>query len=154
MTGQTDNTERSGERIVVGVDGSPDARRAIQWAINHARPTDSIDLVHTWEQPVIAAEAGMAIDPSALSESAAAVLERELHLLLGTHRDLPPLNMRPIQGHPGQALLEAAKDADLLVVGTRGHGGFTGLLLGSTSTYLAHHARCPLVIVPATPHQE
>jgi len=91
---------------------------------------------------------------SAMSESAAAVLERELHLLQSRHHDLPPITVRAIHGHPGQALLEAAKDAELLVVGTRGHGGFAGLLLGSTSTYLAHHAPCPLVIVPATPHQE
>ncbi len=154
MTDQTDNTGSSGDRIIVGVDGSPDARRALEWAVTHAQPTDSIDLVHAWHQPAMAAEAGIGIDPSVMSRSAAAVLERELHVLQNRHTDLPPITVRAIHGHPSQALREAAKDADLLVVGTRGHGGFVGLLLGSTSAYLAHHAPCPLVIVPATAQQE
>lgn len=142
------------ERIVVGVDGSPDARRALGWAVDHAGPTDTIDIVHTWQQPIMAAEAGMAIDSSVLADSAAAVLERELHLLQATHPNLPTITPRAINGHAGQALLDAAEGADLLVVGTRGHGGFAGLLLGSTSTYLAHHSPCPLVIVPAPEHDE
>jgi nucleotide-binding universal stress UspA family protein len=51
------------------------------------------------------------------------------------------------RGHPAEVLLEAAKDADLLVVGSRGRGGFSGMLLGSVSTQLAHHASCPILIV-------
>lgn len=147
-------TDAAGERIVVGVDGSPDARQALEWAITHAGPTDTIDIVHTWHQPIMAVEAGMAIDSSVLAESAAAVLQRELHLLQSRLPDLPTITPRAINGHAGQALLEAAEGADLLVVGTRGHGGFTGLLLGSTSTYLAHHSPCPLVIVPAPEQDE
>lgn len=53
-----------------------------------------------------------------------------------------------LEGTPAQVLVEAAQGADLLVVGTRGHGGFTGLLLGSVSQQAAHHAPCPVVIVP------
>lgn len=102
----------------------------------------------------MAAEAGISIDASVIYVTAAAVLEHELQLLQSRHPKLPPITTRAIQGHPGHALLDAAKDADLLVVGTRGHGGFAGLLLGFTSTYLAHHAPCPLVIVPATAHEE
>ena len=153
MTNENDSGS-DGKRIVVGIDGSPDARRALEWAVNHAGPADTIDIVHTWHQPLMAFEAGIVIDSDLSSESAAAVVERELHLLQSEHHHLPAITTRAIKGHPGQALLDAAKEADLLVVGTRGHGGFAGLLLGSTSTYLAHHTPCPLVIVPTPRHDE
>lgn len=52
-----------------------------------------------------------------------------------------------VEGHPAPTLVEASREADLLVVGSRGHGGFTGMLLGSVSDYVAHHARCPVVIL-------
>jgi nucleotide-binding universal stress UspA family protein len=57
----------------------------------------------------------------------------------------------PVQSHAAPALIEQGRDADLLVVGSRGRGGFTGLLFGSVSQEVAHHAPCPLVIVPAPP---
>lgn len=63
-------TGADGDRIVVGVDGSLDPRQAVEWSITHAGPTDTIDMADTWQQPIMAGEAGMA-----------AVIARELHLL-------------------------------------------------------------------------
>ena len=63
-------------------------------------------------------------------------------------RRLPEIDASVGRGHPGRLLIEASSDADLLVVGSRGHGGFVGLLLGSVSTYAVHHAQCPVVVVP------
>lgn len=137
-----------GEKIIVGIDGSEDARVALEWAVAHAKPGDEIEVIHTWTQPLMAAEAGYALDPKLFADSAKAVLDEEISVVRAAHPDLPAMKAWCVEGHPGTALLQAAKDADLLVVGTRGRGGFVGLLLGSTSTYLAHHAKCPVVIVP------
>lgn len=145
---ETAPLETHAEHIVVGIDGSPHSRHALDWAVAHARPHDLVQLVHIWQQPIMAAEAGIAVDSSLLRNSAEATLDREVSLLRSRHDLLPRLEFRVIEGHAGASLIDAASGADLLVVGTRGHGGFAGLLLGSTSTYLVHHAACPLVIVP------
>jgi nucleotide-binding universal stress UspA family protein len=143
---------KTGERIVVGVDGSAISRRAIQWATSHAQQDDTIEVVHTWTRPVPVAEAGTSIDPMLLADSAAAVLEAEVDFARQDCDGGIPITGRTIEGHAGSALIKAAQDADLIVVGSRGRGGFTGLLLGSTSTYLAHHVECPLVIVRSPKH--
>lgn len=142
------SADSDGEKIVVGIDGSTGAHAAIDWALSHAQANDQIEIIHTWTDPAMPAEIGMAFDPQIFADSAAAVLDAEIELIRERNSDIQ-IEGRCIRGHPGSALIEAAKDADLLVVGTRGHGGFVGLLLGSTSTYLAHHATCPLLIVPS-----
>ena len=142
------SADSDGEKIVVGIDGSTGAHAAIDWALSHAQANDQIEIIHTWTDPAMPAEIGMAFDPQIFADSAAAVLDAEMELIRERNSDIQ-IEGRCIRGHPGSALIEAAKDADLLVVGTRGHGGFVGLLLGSTSTYLAHHATCPLLIVPS-----
>ena len=150
-----DNNEIAGklqtQKIVVGVDGSEDAQVALDWALAHAGPNDHIEIVHTWNQPAAATGiygAGFAFDPKPFADSAEAVLEAEMERLRAGNANLANVTSRCVQGHPGTEMLRASEEADLLVVGTRGRGGFVGLLLGSTSTYLAHHAHCPLVIVP------
>lgn len=142
------SADSDGAKIVVGIDGSTGAHAAIDWALSHAQANDQIEIIHTWTDPAMPAEIGMAFDPQIFADSAAAVLDAEMELIRERNSDIQ-IEGRCIRGHPGSALIEAAKDADLLVVGTRGHGGFVGLLLGSTSTYLAHHATCPLLIVPS-----
>ena len=64
------------------------------------------------------------------------------------------IELQAIQGAPAGVLVAASRDADLLVVGSRGHGGFVGLLLGSVSQQCAHHAECPVVIVHAAPREK
>ncbi len=63
--------------------------------------------------------------------------------------DGPTIKTGVSYGHPGSVLIDLSEDADMVVVGSRGHGGFRGLLLGSVSTYVVHHARCPVTVVPA-----
>lgn len=134
-------------RIVVGVDGSEPAARALQWAISEARVRSAtVQAVHAWSYPLAM---GVGANASELlmrgAESAAeAVLD---HAVASRPDDVvvePVLTL----GLAAETLLDASKGADLLVVGSRGHGGFFGLLLGSVSQQCAHHAACPVVIVP------
>lgn len=136
------------QKIVVGVDGSTDSQVALDWALAFAGPEDKIEVVHTWTRPRLPYGAGYTLDPAPFADSAQALLDVEMDRLRAGDANLANVTTRCVHGHPGIAMLHASEGADLLVVGTRGRGGFTGLLLGSTSTYLAHHAQCPLVIVP------
>jgi nucleotide-binding universal stress UspA family protein len=141
-------------RIVVGVDGSDGARRALEWAVNEARLRGArLIAIHTWHIPPLTAGVGpldppMTLDADTLERvetAAEELLERELAALDTSGIEV---EKRSEPSNPADALLAAAGDADLLVVGTRGHGGFSGLLLGSVSQQVSHHAPCPVVIVP------
>lgn len=141
------------QRIVVGVDGSEAARDALRWAVAEAQFRGArLQVVHAWQFPYVGPTpfGGMAIDQGDLEASARAQLD---HAVEGV--DLAgmaaPAEMLVVNRTPATALVEAAQGADLLVVGTRGHGGFAGLLLGSVSQQVAHHAPCPVVIVPHRP---
>jgi nucleotide-binding universal stress UspA family protein len=142
------------DRIIVGVDGSEGARRALDWAVKEARHHGAkLVAVHAWHVPPLVTglgpfDAPVSLDADTLDrieKSAKQLLEHELAAVetsgVEVDRLVEPRN-------PADALLEAASNADLLVVGTRGHGGFRGLLLGSVSQQVSHHAPCPVVIVP------
>jgi nucleotide-binding universal stress UspA family protein len=141
-------------RIVVGVDGSDGARRALEWAVGEARLRGARLLaIHTWHIPPLVTGAGPFDPPSALDADTLERVETSAHELL--ERELAAADTSGVEvdkrvetRNPADALLDAARDADLLVVGTRGHGGFSGLLLGSVSQQVSHHAPCPVVIVP------
>jgi nucleotide-binding universal stress UspA family protein len=142
------------DRIVVGVDGSDGARVALEWAVNEARLRGApLVAVHTWQVPPLGMVAGPFDAPSTLDPElmerveagAKQLLERELDAVDTSGIEVEKL-VEP--RNPADALLDAARDAGLLVVGTRGHGGFKGLLLGSVSQQASHHAPCPVVIVP------
>lgn len=136
------------QRIVVGYDSSPGAHAALRWAAEEARLRGaSLDVVHAWTYYVVGATGLMPVDPTDLEAAAGTVLDEAL-AELGTVRGVE-VNRRLTEGPAAQALLHAAEGADLLVVGSRGRGGFAGLLLGSVSQQVSHHARCPVVIVPA-----
>jgi nucleotide-binding universal stress UspA family protein len=143
------------ETIVVGVDGSEPSRRALRWAHDHAHPGDVIRAVYAWEVPTVAGFEGAYLDPGPLGSEA----ERELAAAVNALQDdvgtlAVVVEQVAARGHPGRVLVQESEQADILVVGSRGHGGFVGLLLGSVSTYLAHHTHCPLVIVPAAAASE
>ena len=140
-------------RIVVGIDGSDHSKRALQWALDEARLRKaSLSVVYAWMLPVYATGYGFApgalIDPASMSEAANAQLDRTVDEVVGDTKDVP-VERKAIEGMPSQILVEEAEGADLLVVGSRGHGGFAGLLLGSVSQQCAHHATCPVVIIRA-----
>jgi nucleotide-binding universal stress UspA family protein len=141
------------KRIVVGVDGSEGGRRALAWAVEEAAAWGApLVAIHCWSFPVMAAPTGLAPMPAVsdaeeLSAGAQQVLDRVVDEVLGARTDVH-VERQLIEGPAAETLLEAAKDADLLVVGSRGHGGFVGLLLGSVSQHITHHAPCPIVVVP------
>jgi nucleotide-binding universal stress UspA family protein len=148
--------------IVVGTDGSAGAHRAVGWALEEARLRGvELVVVHAWTVPlldalpepwVLATPVGHTDDRlhDRLAESARAILDAAVAAAKETE---PGVDVRGelVEGRPAAALLEAARSADLLVVGSRGHGGFGGLRLGSVSAQCVHHAPCPVAVVPAEP---
>lgn len=143
-------------RIVVGVDGSPGSTAALEWAVREAGQRGaSVHAVMAWEQPQNYAPNvwGLGMDPSLdlhqqLASAAAAEAAR-VAAEVGEGQDIV-VTSTAVEGHPALALLHAAEEADLLVVGSRGHGGFVGALLGSVSQHVVCHAPCPVVVVPTT----
>jgi nucleotide-binding universal stress UspA family protein len=137
------------QRIVVGVDGSQASLRALRWALDEARRRGAtLEVVHAWHVPNAGAYLDFIgyLDVAAFEDDARRVVDQAL-----TAENVAGLSwVEPIivQDSAARALLDIAKGADLVVVGSRGRGGFTGLLLGSVSQQVAHHTPCPVVIVP------
>jgi nucleotide-binding universal stress UspA family protein len=130
------------KRIAVGVDDSPGGRAALAWALREARQWDAkLHVVLAWSylvQPI----------PEFRPDFDAAAAHEVLDEILA-EQDTDGVDLHPVIVNelPAPALLHVADDADLVVVGARGLGGFTGLLLGSVSQQVATHASCPVVIV-------
>jgi nucleotide-binding universal stress UspA family protein len=138
-------------RIVVGVDGSETAKLAVRWAALEARTRGAtLELVSAWMLPNTAyAYRNMTVSEElvkALTMNAEALLADALEEVRGEWSQAG-VETRAIEGEPARVLLDASRDADLLVVGSRGLGGFRELLLGSVSQQCAHHSSCPVVIV-------
>jgi nucleotide-binding universal stress UspA family protein len=136
-------------RIVVGVDGSAGSARALRWAVAEAKRRGArLEVVHAWHY------FGLPTPPFVVPRDADPVEARARKILdhavdaVDGEGLVAPIERILLWEQPASALLEASKGADLLVVGSRGHGGFVGLLLGSVSQEVAHHAKCPVVIVP------
>jgi nucleotide-binding universal stress UspA family protein len=143
--------------IVVGVDGSEESIQALRWSLAESRLRGtSVRVVRAWEYPIMISPdpylAGPAydvppIDPEELRKLAEAGLA---NVVAKTDTAGVEVEQQLIEGPAAEALLGAAKGAELLVVGSRGHGGFSGLLLGSVSQVVVHHASCPVVVVHGT----
>ncbi|MGZ8715904.1 MAG: universal stress protein [Gaiellaceae bacterium] len=135
--------------IVVGVDGSSGSQDALRFAVEEARLRNAaLRVVTAWHVAPMTYSGGfgVAVDPHDYEESAQAVGEEALAALREETVGVEVERLAK-EGQAAQVLLEEARGADLLVVGSRGHGGFAGLLLGSVSQQVAHHASCPVVIV-------
>jgi nucleotide-binding universal stress UspA family protein len=134
--------------VVVGVDGSPGGQEALRFAIEEARlRMATLKVVLAWGIP-FSGGVPFGMIPSMLAEfqaEAESVLDEEI----AKAGAIPvPVERVLVEGAAARALIEAAQGADLLVVGSRGRGGFKGLLLGSVSQQCAHHTPCPIMIVP------
>ena len=148
MSGQE---RQPGSRIVVGVDGSPSSIGALRWAIGQAELTSAaVEAVIAWHYPIATGGYGWAPTGMATSidfkENAGKVLAEAISAACGPGSSVP-VHPRVDEGNPAQVLLDASDGAHLLVVGSRGHGGFTEALLGSVSQHCVHHARCPVVVI-------
>jgi nucleotide-binding universal stress UspA family protein len=133
-------------RIVVGVDGSPPSQQALRWGAHLAASFGaSLDAVTAWDFP---ASYGWASVPSGWDPAGdmRKVLDETIKDVFG---DQPPAGLRRLvqEGGAAKVLLDASQGAVMLVVGSRGHGGFAGLLLGSVSANVAEHARCPVLVI-------
>jgi nucleotide-binding universal stress UspA family protein len=147
MSAQTDGVS---PRIVAGVDGSPSSIHALRWAVRQAELTGAaVDAVIAWQYPITTGGFGWA--PSSLDDSTdyAELAAKALNAAVAEVEIPAGVKVRQVvqAGNPAQVLLTAAKGAELLVVGNRGHGGFTEALLGSVSQRCVHHAQCPVAVV-------
>jgi nucleotide-binding universal stress UspA family protein len=149
-TTETTDTTEDQRRIVVGVDGSPSSLDALEWAVRQGSLTGAVvEAVTAWHFP--AAYGGYPLVAGIdWHGNAHAIQDLAVKEALGD--EATSLVRRVAQGHPVSVLLDAAAGADMLVVGSRGHGGFTGMLLGSVSEHVVAHAPCVVVVVksPAT----
>ncbi len=156
-------------RIVAGVDGSPSSRAGLRWAVREAALTGgTVDAVMALHFPLTRAVGAVGVgagepgtggvgqslaevdDENATADQARHVLDAVINEEV-KRDDKHLVRARVFNGHPAEALLKAADDADILVVGNRGHGGFAEVLLGSVGQYLVHHANCPVLIFRGDP---
>jgi nucleotide-binding universal stress UspA family protein len=139
-------------RIVVGVDGSPSSERALRWALRQAKLTGAaIDAVIAWHFPFISG--GYTWPPTGIMVSATEFRKIAEQVLAdtvsrATSGDFtPPVTQEVLEGDAAAVLIKESAGADLLVVGSRGHGGLAEAMLGSVGQHCVHHAACPVVIV-------
>jgi nucleotide-binding universal stress UspA family protein len=143
-------------RIVVGIDGSDSSKHALRWAIAEAELRDSeVVALHAWHYPAMVApvEAVVPPPPEVDFKKDAEELVRQVIAEVAGDPDVE-VRGEVVQMSPAYALVRASADADLLVIGSRGYGGFRGLLLGSVGHQCALHAACPVVILPHEEHPE
>jgi nucleotide-binding universal stress UspA family protein len=140
-------------RIVVGVDNSAGSAEALRWALAHARLTgNSVDAVTAWQVPPMYAYAygwtPTGIDDAGIIRYAEKTLAETVAQAQGEDDHPVPVTTRVMEGPAAQVLLDAGKGAELMVLGSRGHGAFAGMLLGSVSQHCVQHATCPTVVIP------
>lgn len=133
--------------VIVGIDGSPDSVRAVTWAADYARQVDApLQGVIAWEVSTLYGDTfGGKVDLTAVKEKHRSVLDETVQKALGDDAQVEP---RVEKGNPAAVLVKASKEAQLVVVGSRGLGSFAGMLLGSVSQQLVSHAECPVLVLP------
>lgn len=135
--------------IVVGVDGSAHSLAALEWAISEARLRQGrLRLVTAWFYPPLASTVGDGVIDDTFRQAAEQVQAQALAAVTNAG---VPVTGQVVENSPGVALLHAATDADLVIVGSHGHGGLAGRLLGPVAAHVIHHARCSVLIVRAEP---
>jgi nucleotide-binding universal stress UspA family protein len=136
--------------IVVGVDGSPGSKTALNWAADEAADHGA-DLVvlDVWEPTLLPSMGSGSVPQTGVADPGQRAAENLQEVIKAELGEDPRILVRPRvkQGNPAEVLIEESADADLLVVGTRGRGGFAGLVLGSVSQHVAAYAKCPVAVV-------
>ena len=143
-------SESPAQRIVVGIDGSPPSVAALRWAIRQAELTGAtVDAVGAWQFPVSAGAYGWAPESGFDNIDFEGLTAKALKAAVDQVGPPSSVSIRQlvVEGNPAQALLDAAAEADLLVVGNRGHGAFADALLGSVSERCVRHAHCPVLVM-------
>jgi nucleotide-binding universal stress UspA family protein len=140
------------EVVVAGVDGSAESIAALSWAARYAEATGgTVRAVLAWHYPAAVGLAPVGVAPAAVREETERVMSAHLADAIG--KAIPDsaaaaaVEAKLSYGHPAEVLIDESKHADLLVVGSRGHGAFTGMLTGSVSLHVVNHAECPVVVV-------
>ena len=144
-------SENESRPIVVGVDGSPASQEALRWAVNEARLRGCrVEAVSAWHMDYgmaigsMSAEIALQLSPENRRAAQQVVLD-------GAAEEFTDVEIQRVlvEGDPRTALTKASQDAELLVVGSRGHGPIVEAIIGSVSSYCVHHAPCPVVVVRA-----
>ena len=137
----------TGPRIVVGVDGSNSSLQALERAARHAELTgEALEVITTWAWPATYGwSPQIPADWNPLAD-VTKELDKTVARLRQAHPDVT-VHPRVVEGHAAPVLIEASRGAELLVVGSRGHGEFTGMLLGSVGEHCVSHAHCPVLVV-------
>jgi nucleotide-binding universal stress UspA family protein len=136
--------------VLVGVDGSRGSRKALVWAAAEAAEHGAdLIVLNVWERALLPPLGSGAVPPGEVPDTSKLAADSLIKIIKEELGDNPPVLAQPRvkQGNPAEVLIEQSASADLLVVGTRGHGGFAGLVLGSVSQHVAAYAQCPVTVV-------
>ena len=138
--------------IIVGVDGSGHSQRALGWAMREAAIRRVPLTVITVSEAIRGYYSGMAIypDDATRTEEARQLAQAETDKVLAGLDEPSPasVTVKAVHGFVIEEIINAGRDADMIVVGSRGAGGFTRLMMGSVASQVAQHAHCPVLIVP------
>jgi nucleotide-binding universal stress UspA family protein len=135
--------------VVVGVDGSPHSRKALTWAAAEAADHGAeLVVLNVWEHTVPPPAGSPNVSERYVPQPSQRTAEQLIQEIKDVLGESPPVLVQPRvkQGNPAKVLIEESADADLLVVGTRGYGGFGGLVLGSVSQHVAAYAKCSVTV--------
>ncbi len=147
MTGESGGQEL----VVVGVDGSAESVEALRWAARYATATGArVRALLAWHYPGAVGGPPTGVTPESIHDQTEAQMREALDVAVAKAYDgqeAARVEKDTAYGHPAEALIEVSREADLLVVGSHGHGAFTGMLVGSVSIHCVTGAFCPVVVV-------
>jgi nucleotide-binding universal stress UspA family protein len=147
---EEETTVSTWKTVLVGVDGSRGSRKALTWAAAEAVDHGAeLIVLNVWERSLLPPLGSGSVPLGDLPDSGQSAADDLLKIIKEELGENPPVLAQPLvkHGRPAEVLIEQSAGVDLLVVGTRGHGGFAGLVLGSVSQHVAAYAQCPVTVV-------
>ena len=137
-----------GQLVVVGVDGSAESAGALKWTADYCAATGARGrAILAWHYPAAVGLAPVGVAPAAITDDVRQQVAQTLATAVAEAAPGASIEQRIGYGHPAQVLVDQSAEADLLVVGSRGRGGFSGMLVGSVSMHCVNNAHCPVVVV-------